>query len=287
VRKPKQEEIDDWLNKAAPFGIAVVGGLVSGGQNGVGLEILDFDSADLYQPWAEKVEQQIPGLVDRLVRVQSPRPGVHVYYRCSAFGGSQKLASVADNKAGKVERKTLIELKGEGGYCIVPPSPKACHPSNKRYTLLKGSPDLTSISLVREADREVMLAVARSFNRWVEPTRPVPAKKVVIERGSATRPGDVLNEKVEWREILESHGWKRAGVRGHIEDWQRPGKDGSGISATVNYADRGLLYVFSSNAFPFEPGRSYSKFQAYTLLNHGGDYRAAARELRSRGYGLA
>jgi hypothetical protein len=34
------------------------------------------------------VAQQAPRLLDRLVKVQSPRPGLHVYYRCMEFGGS-------------------------------------------------------------------------------------------------------------------------------------------------------------------------------------------------------
>src|SRR5262249_698033 len=36
---------------------------------------------------------------------------------------------------------------------------------------------------------------------------------------------------------------------------------------------------------PFEANRCYSKFTAYTLLNHAGDFKAAARELGEQGYG--
>jgi hypothetical protein len=48
--------------------------------------------------------------------------------------------------------------------------------------------------------------------------------------------------------------------------------------------------VFSSNAHPLAipPGKTcgcYSKFSAYALLNHNGDFKAAAKELRSQGYG--
>src|SRR5262249_51329790 len=43
--------------------------------------------------------------------------------------------------------------------------------------------------------------------------------------------------------------------------------------------------VFSTNAEPFEAERSYSKFEAYALLRHGGDFKGAARELRRQGYG--
>jgi putative DNA primase/helicase len=71
--------------------------------------------------------------------------------------------------------------------------------------------------------------------------------------------------------------------------WRRPGKGGRGCSATTGYC-RGkdgtdLLYVFSSNAHPFEPGRAYGRFAAYALLEHGGDYGAAAKALAAQGFG--
>jgi putative DNA primase/helicase len=72
--------------------------------------------------------------------------------------------------------------------------------------------------------------------------------------------------------------------RGAIEDWRRPGKR-DGISGTVNYADSGLFYAFSTNSHPFEDGHGYSKFHAYAVLNHHGDFARAAEALRAEGYG--
>ena len=43
--------------------------------------------------------------------------------------------------------------------------------------------------------------------------------------------------------------------------------------------------MFSSSASPFDADGKYNKFSAYALLNHGGDYSAAARELANQGYG--
>lgn len=63
-----------------------------------------------------------------------------------------------------------------------------------------------------------------------------------------------------------------------------PPRQGSeaGFSATLK--DK-VFYVFSSNASPFEPGKGYNAFQVYTLLEHCGDFTAAARTLLTRGYG--
>jgi hypothetical protein len=44
------------------------------------------------------------------------------------------------------------------------------------------------------------------------------------------------------------------------------------------------LYVFTSST-PFEPEKSYSKFAAYVVLNHGGDFAAAARHIDADGCG--
>src|SRR5262249_20080967 len=66
---------------------------------------------------------------------------------------------------------------------------------------------------------------------------------------------------------------------------RRPGKD-HGMSATTGMRSdcrKDLLYVFSPNAAPFTARKSYDKFAAYTLLRHGGDFRAAARQLAHDG----
>jgi hypothetical protein len=286
IRLPKAEEVQAWYDCGGQFGLAVVAGAVSGGQRNCGLEIIDFDTIELAEPWMEKVNSRIPGLIERLVLVQSPRPGLHVYFRSEAFGGCQKLACAPMMVEGQTRPKkiTLIELKGEGGYCVVPPSPWRCHPSGELYRLRQGSLDLTQIPIISREERNILLEEARSFNRWTE-ARPMHNRSVPSSRRSdGNRPGDDYERRVSWAEILEPHGWVMIGQRGEIEDWRRPGKS-DGISATVNYADTGKLYVFSTNADPFEEGRGYSKFFAYTLLNHDGNYTKAAHALQTQGYG--
>ena len=97
-----------------------------------------------------------------------------------------------------------------------------------------------------------------------------------------TRPGDDFSVRADWADILLPlgavlHHEASDGVR----YWTRPGKDRrNGYSATTGYADDAdRLKVFTSSWPPFADGEVYTKFAAYTLLNHGGDYRAATREL--------
>jgi putative DNA primase/helicase len=102
----------------------------------------------------------------------------------------------------------------------------------------------------------------------------------------ALLPGDDFAARVDWFDtlLLGGIGWRRAGAKGEKTYLTRPGKQ-AGVSATLNYSGKDNLYIFTTNANPFEPKKSYSKFAAYALLKHGGDFTAAARALAAAGYG--
>ncbi len=105
--------------------------------------------------------------------------------------------------------------------------------------------------------------------------------------GDGSRPGDAFN-KGGWntcRVVLQARGWCLLRTRSNdAEEWQRPDKEGHGLSATYGHVP-GRFYVFSTNAYPFEPLRTYQPFSVYALLEHGGDFSAAAKMLTAEGYG--
>lgn len=224
----------------------------------------------------------------RLVKVQTPRPGMHVYYRCEEIGGNQKLARVPDPEHDNQKPKTTIEVKGEGGYCLAPPSPAACHKSGPCYSFF-GDKDFTMIPTITPEERQILLDSARALNLWQDlnrqPYAATPPRSYSTK--GLDRPGDNFNRRADWGDILRPHGWSYAGKGGDGSDqWCRPGKD-MGTSASTNFAGSDLLYVFSSNADPFDEGTAYTKFSAYALLEHDGDYEAAALALARQGYGSA
>jgi putative DNA primase/helicase len=223
------------------------------------------------RPWYDRVEAVAPGLIARLVSVETPTNGRHLYYRSPVIEGNQKLALDA-------QRQTMIETRGEGGYALVPPSPPWCHPDHKAYVLRQG--DLVAIATITGDERNILLNCARALTQYVEPERVYTPR----ESGTATgdRPGDLFAANVSWEEILLPHGWRVVGHRGGVTLWCRPGKK-DGMSATTGHCGD-HLYVFSSNALPFEPERAYSKFTAYALLNTGGDFIKAATILARHGY---
>lgn len=123
-----------------------------------------------------------------------------------------------------------------------------------------------------------------AHHRWAMDTkRPAQSTQTTQTRagarttvGEGGRPGDDFNQHGDMRPILCKHGWHYLHERGGLEYWQRPSKAGRGTSATINYADSGLFYVFTSEGAPFAPLTAYSPFAVYALLEHRGDYREAA-----------
>jgi Bifunctional DNA primase/polymerase, N-terminal len=283
-RLPTKDELTKWFSGRSQLGIAVIGGSVSGN-----LEIIDIDSPPLIAEWLNLVEGQAPGLLTGLPQVKTPSGGLHVFYRCEKIAGNTKLAErkVQESKGARGAReregqwfkfKTTIETRGEGGYVITAGSSPDCHPSGKPYVLLNG--DLKAIPGITERAREVALICARAFNeRVTEVTGPRRRQR----GGPPTnlRPGDDFNQRGDACQTLEKHGWTYLGKGRRGQLWGRPGVDHT--SATL-FPD-GSLYVFSSNAHPFDHNRRYDKFSIYTLLEHGGDWEAAARDLAEQGYG--
>jgi hypothetical protein len=281
TRLPNRVEISQFFGNSP--GIAAICGRVSNG-----MEAIDFDDGSTFAEWCRLVEDEQPGLTAKLSVCQTPRipAGYHARYRCPGhIEGSQKLALFPDGK-------TRIETKGEGGYVVVEGSPDDVHQNKTPYTHHSGPP-LTELPTVTAEERSVMISKARLFDQspMEETHRPS-----MPPNANGDRPGDEFNRspEVTWESILEPHGWKKIGRAAELDLWQRNGKTGPGHSATTGKRSKDgveLFCVFSSNAHPF-PGpsagkinSSHSKFATFALLNHNGDYSAAARELASQGYG--
>ena len=94
------------------------------------LTVVDFDTQVGYYKMLSRVSGDIHGIIDRTYKVKTGR-GLHVYF------------NVESRSRKNVEEK--IDIKGDGGYVLVPPS---LHPSGSVYTAMPGAEisDIQSIS---------------------------------------------------------------------------------------------------------------------------------------------
>ena len=276
-----EEELARWIAQGVE-GWGLVCGKVSGN-----VEVLDFDDPDFFYPWRSQIDD---ALYQRLVVADTPSGGRHVIYRAPMVEGNQKLARRVNAATGEVE--TAIETRGEGGQILVEPTTGAYHPTGRPYVIVQGT--LTAIPTVTANERGQMIAAAMVLNEyWPEEKRRTPTPsddgKGWHENDDPMLPGNAFEREASWDDVLLPAGWKPLFTRNGRTVWQRPGKNGDGGSAVTGGKSKKKgfegLYVFSSNADPFEPVSGYGKFSAYGLLYHDGDFHAAALELAKQGYG--
>jgi predicted P-loop ATPase len=234
------------------------------------LEVIDidnhFDDADMmYQFVIDNLPQD---MIDILPVVKTKGGGYHIYYKCSDIEGNQKLASRINSQN---RPETLIETRGAGGYVVCPPTDGYNVINNSLYKTPKITPE----------QRDVFLSICRSFNE-VEPKKTELKTNVSI---SDETPGSkyISDPSTPQRtiDLLLSHGWRTKDNK----HFKRPGKETDGISATFGKVGVNKFYVFSSNAYPFEPGTSYSMWGVLAMLEYNGDFSAAAKKIASD-YGM-
>ena len=193
------ETVKNWFRQGCTS-VAASGGKVSGG-----LLVIDFDDPRSYDKWRKQVGNLADGLP--VQRTGREGGGYQVWLRCPEPGRSNKLAYVPD-EAEDEGRRIAIEIKGEGGYAVLPGS---LHPSGRTYEVIAG--DFANIPTVSQDVADALLAAARKLDE-----APLNAQTDESQGGG----GEDLDE-VRFRE-------QRAGKRHrHL---QRPGDNQPGAGAT-------------------------------------------------------
>jgi AAA domain/Bifunctional DNA primase/polymerase, N-terminal len=277
-RRATREQVALWLRDAEGFG--VVCGAVSGG-----LEMIELEAraAHLFPSISEAAE--LAGLSAAWDRISNgyfemtPSGGVHLLFRCP--DEPLRNTKLARNSDGEV----LIETRGEGGWTVLAPSHGRTHSTGQPWVRLDG--DATTIAVLTAEERDALHQLMRTFDAVPDrPDQQTAGSSFASATVNATRPGDDYNTHAVWEDILGPLGATKSYTRDGTTHWTRPGKE-SGGSATTGHSADGVdrLYVFSTSWPPFDAETPYSKFAAYTLLSHNGDFAAAARQLSADGYG--
>jgi KaiC/GvpD/RAD55 family RecA-like ATPase len=278
TRQPSAEELLAWFQTAE--GVGVICGSISGN-----LEMLELEGRAV----ARKMHLDIAeiaknsGLEHLWNKLNSgyvettPSGGLHWLYRIDGeVPGNTKLARRPGENGGI---DVLAETRGEGGFVIVAPTNGSCHPSGGAWTMLIGGP--SSIATITREERD---ALHHLFSMFDEIPKAEYIAEEIKKSDGPLSPGDDYNRKVSWNQILEPLGWTKVYTTSSgVTAWRRPGKS-EGVSATTNHAGTDKFYCFTTSSV-FESETSYSKFAAYALIEHSGDFKAAARALRQLGYG--
>lgn len=278
---PIADELLSWF-KDGVDGIGVITGNVSGN-----LEMLELEGRAV----AEKMHLEIAeiannsGLGDLWQRLNqgyvelTPSGGLHWLYRVSdgTLPGNTKLARKPGENGGV---DVWAETRSEGGFTITAPSGGSTHPSGGNWTLIGGS--IETIPTITMLERSALHAIFAMFDEM--PKAENLQQEVVAKHDGILTPGDDYNARTTWEELLQPLGWTVVYRKGESTVWRRPGKNEGMSSATTNFNGNDKFYVFSTSTI-FEPETSYSKFAVYATIHHGGDFKAAAADLRKQGYG--
>ena len=249
----------------------------------------------------------VAALFNRLLHgysVRSGSGGLHMFLRVSDGPnlGNVKIArrpATVDELAENPDDpyKTLIN-RGEGGFVVAAPSHGRVHRSGGAWRIHKGDP--TTIATLTCDDRDRLYAVFATFDEQVDPPRPPPAKS-----SKRTAPKVWRNAQPRWRvvdgrrrrphrrhgavrSVLERHGWQHAYNDSHGRQlMRRPGKDGPGVSGSVNGTGR---FVNFSTSAPFEAYQgnlntrptSHDSLDVIAVYEYGGDRTAAAKAIAER-----
>lgn len=225
-----------------------------------GPDVLDVDVKPDGDGWPALARIAAAGLTSLAGDLtQTPGGGLHAYFTGTA------------QRNGRIPGQHL-DFRGTGGYVLAPPSAVGGRPYQRldHAAPIGGPVDWLAIRALLDPPPDPAT--------FQQPSTDRDTNHVTLNR-----PGDDWATQTSWDDILAPHSWRKIrDLGGGRACWCRPGKQGHFTSATTR--DDGGLYVFSTST-EFDPEVPYSKFGAYTVLQHGGDHAAAARRLRAEGYG--
>lgn len=207
--------------------------------------------------------------------VQTRSGGYHILYRCDNPEGNQKLASrpaTPEEEAQGDKVKVLIETRGVGGYIVAYPTPG--------YEIQWGK--MSDIPRITPDQRLSLIRAAKMFDELPTLAR-VPVPQINGMASGEITPWDDFNGKADGVGILERHGWKVVYEDRERVYLRRPGNTDAKTSGNWHKAKR--IFVCHSTSTQFEAERGYTAHGIHAILEHAGDFSAAAKALYREGYG--
>ena len=253
---------------------------------GHGIEVIDIDVKyflehhNITNIWDSIYYAVGSETFEKMLITRTMSGGFHVIYKTTVSEGNQKLASRytldSEKKNEHDKIKVLLETRGEGGYILIPPS--------QGYSFDNPSITFENIPTLTDEQRNGVISACRSFDEIQETYTQTKAAIPIEVLGDGMSTIEAYNKMTTCDEILERNGWQKKYQNEKNVHFVRPGKTlregvGCGYSPTLN-----LVRVFTSST-QFECNKSYNPFQVFAILEHGGDYSKAAKELYHKGIG--
>jgi len=167
---PTIEEVQRWF-KETNNNIAIVCGKVS--RN---LVVIDFDDTEVYEKFMKELDAELKDIIENTWLVKTGK-GYHIYLR------------VSTEKPVKTGKLPKVDIKGEGGYVVAPPS---LHPSGKRYEFVRFS---------KTTGHEIRVISEEQYGKILEILEKVTQSKLY---GGLTEWGEVKDEpKQKGRELTD------------------------------------------------------------------------------------
>lgn len=298
------KEHDKWFDpdryEGARTGICVVYGAVSGNAEMLELEHRAI-AEGLLEEAAELMEAHgFEELWERITTGYARRSaggGMHFDYRvdgCPVKKGvkiaqrparedectDSDRARLAKNPQTAIPR-CLVETRGEGNIAVVDPSHGTVHASGRPYERLTGSP--ASIPVITAEEYEAVHAILGLLDQMPRREYTPPGRKPAPRPDGRKRPGDDFNDRADWQDILKGI-FRPIISRGSTTYWGWADGAGGVKATTGRDPEKDRLWVFTTSS-EFDTRKAYDKFGAYTLLNHNGDWKAAAQDLKRQHYG--
>lgn len=288
LKKDKRPNINSWKRYQKDFinieenahlfeSLGLVCGEVSGN-----LEVIDVDQKNeiyieeeghLIDQLKSKMELFSKGLYKKLTVAETINGGYHLIYKCEKICGNVKLASrdatKKEQKAGE-KKVVLLETRGESGYIVTVPT--------EGYNIIQGS--LSEIPTITKAERDTIFSCCRMFDETMPPV--FMENPQVAYASTGLTPWEDYNSRGDWQSVMTKHGWTIKTQQGSKYPVKRPGSK-SPVSGNFD-TKYNLLRVFSTSSV-FDSDKSYNPFSIYTILECGGDFKAAARQLSEMNYG--
>jgi hypothetical protein len=197
--RPSAEQVADWFSRWPDANIGIVTGEISN------LIVLDIDPQHGGDASLERLQRQF-GLLPTTIEATTGGGGRHLYF---AHPGG-----LIRNRTGLAQG---IDLRGDGGYIVVPPS---IHPSGRRYAWAAGqSPeDVALAALPRWILRSGGIRAKRTLSDW---RRLVHEGVPEGQRNSsiASLAGHLLWHQVDSEVVLELLlAWNRMRCRPPLDD---------------------------------------------------------------------